>query len=96
MDRAVNISGTLTTAIQTLLKEPTINTGRNGQALEQLSKIFDKVTENLETQLQHKAQKMSTPTTRANIRATPRVYARMTRNNTTGIIPKKIINTEGG
>ena len=55
MDRAVKISGTLTTAIQNLLKEPTINTGRHGQALEQLAKIFYNATENLETQVHHKA-----------------------------------------
>ena len=49
MDRAVKISGTLTTAIQNLLKEPIINTGRHGQALEQSAKMFDNATENLET-----------------------------------------------
>ena len=96
MDRAVKIAGTLTTAIQNLLKEPTINTGRHGQSLEQLAKIFDNATDNLETQLHHKAQTSLTPTTRANIRATPRVQARVTRNNTPGIIPRTIMNTEGG
>ena len=89
MDRAVKISGTLTTSIQNILKEPTINTVWHGQALEQLAKIFDNTTDNLETQLQHKAQKSSMPTTRANIWATPRVHARVTRNNTPGIIPKQ-------
>ena len=96
MDRDVKIAGTLTTAIQNLLKESTINTGRHGQALEQLAKIFDNATENLETQVHHKAQTLSTPTTRANIRATPRVHARVMPNNTPGIIPTTIINTEGG
>ena len=85
-----------TTAIQNILKEPTINTVRHGQALEQSAKIFDNATENLETQLHHKAQTSSMATTRDNIRATPRVHARVTRNNTPGIIPTTIINTEGG
>ena len=49
MDRAVKIAGTLTTAIQNILKEPTINTGRHGQALEKIAKIFDNATENLDT-----------------------------------------------
>ena len=97
MDRTVKIAGTLTTAIKNLLNETTINTGRHGQALEQLAKIFDNATDNLETQLHHKAQILSTPTTRANIRATPRVHARVTRNNTPGIISKQtpttIVNT---
>ena len=96
MDRAVKIAGTPTTAIQNILKEPTINTGQHGQALEQLAKIFDNATDNLETQLQHKEQTLSTPTTRANILATPRVHARVKRNNTPGMIPTTIINTEGG
>ena len=87
MDRAANISGSLTTAIQNILKEPTLNTGRHGQALEKLARIFDNATENLETQQQNIAQTSSTPTTCANIRATPRVHARVTRNNTPGIIP---------
>ena len=47
-----------------------------------------------------RAKTSSTPTTRANIHATPRVHARVTRNNTPGIIPKQpstpITNTEGG
>ena len=96
MDRAVKITGTLTTAIQNLLKEPTINTGRNVQSLEKLANIFDNGTENLETQLQHKAQTSSTPTIYASIQATPRVHACVTRNNTPGIIPTTIMNTEGG
>ena len=96
MDRAVKIAGTLTTAIQNILKEPTINTGRQSQALEQLEKISDNATENPETQVYHKAQTSPTPTMRANIRATPRVHARVTRNITPGIIPTTIINTEGG
>ena len=96
MDREVKIAGTITTAIQNLLKEPTINTGRHGQALEQLAKILDNATENLETQVHHKAQTSSTPSTCATIQATPRVHASVTQNNTPGIIPTPIINTEGG
>ena len=65
-----------------------------------IRKIFDNATDNLETQLQHKAQTSSTPTTCANIGATPRVHARVTRKNTPGIISKQtpatIINTEEG
>ena len=78
MDRAVKIAGPLTIAIQNILKKTTINTGRHGQALEQLAKIFDNAIENIETQVHHNAQTSSTPTTRANIRATPRVHARVT------------------
>ena len=100
MDRAVKIARSLSTAIQNILKEPTINTGRHGQALEKLAQIFDNATENLETHQQNSAQTLLTPATRADIRATPRVHARVTRNNTPGIIPKQpptpIENTEGG
>ena len=92
----MNIVGTLTTAIQNILKEPTIIKGRHGQALQQLAKIFDNAIEDLETQVHHKAQTLSTPTTRANIRATPRVHARVTRNNTSVIKQTPIINPEGG
>ena len=70
--------------------------GQHVQALEKLTITFDNATENLETQLQHKAQRSSTPTTRANIQATPSVHARLTSNNTSGIIPTTIINTEEG
>ena len=41
MDRAVRIAGSLTSAIQRILKKPNINPGRHGQALEQLAKIFE-------------------------------------------------------
>ena len=100
MDRAVKIAGSLTTAIQNILKEPTKNTGRHGQAVENLAKIFENATETLETQQQNSAQTLSTPTTQANIRVTPRVHSRMTRKNTPGIIPTQpptsLANTEGG
>ena len=100
MDRAVKIAGSLTTAIQNILKEPTINTGWHGQALEKLAKIFDNATDNLETQQHNRAQTSSTPPTCTNIRETPRVHARVMRNNTPGVIPKQtpttIVNTEGG
>ena len=96
MDRAVKIAVTLTTSIQTLLKEPTINTGRYGQALEQLANTFENATENLKTQLHCKAQTSSTTTTCTNIQAIPRVHARVARNNTPGIMPTTIINTEVG
>ena len=46
MDRAVKIAGSLTNAIQNILKEPTIDTGRHGQNLEKLANIFDNATEN--------------------------------------------------
>ena len=68
MDRALKIVGTLTTAIQNILKETTINTVRHAQALEQLAKIFNNATDNLEIQQQNRAQTFSTPTTCANIR----------------------------
>ena len=98
MDRAAKISGSLTTSIQNIFKEPTINTGWHGQALEKPAKIFDNATYNLETQQQNRAQTLSTPTTRTNIRATPRVHACVMRNNTPGITPQQppttIVNTE--
>ena len=75
MYRAVKIVGSLTNAIQNILKEPTINTGRDGQALENLAKIFENATENLEAQQQNSSQTSSTPTNQANIRATPRLHA---------------------
>ena len=100
MYRTVKIAGSLTTAILNIMKELTINTVRHVQDLEKLAKIFDNATDNLETQQQNSAQTSSTPTTRANIRATPRVHARVTRNNTPGIIltqqSTSIANTEGG
>ena len=48
MDRAVRIAGSLTNAINRVLKEPNRDVGRHGQALEQLTKIFETTTENLE------------------------------------------------
>ena len=100
MDRAVKISRSLTTTIQNILKELIINTVRHGQALENLAKIFENATENLETQQQNSSQTLSTPTNQANIRATPRVHTHVTRNNTLGIIPTQpptpLENTEGG
>ena len=45
--------------------------------------------------MHHKAQTSSTTTTRANIRATPRVHEHVVRNNSPSIIPTPIINTEG-
>ena len=72
MDRAVKIAASLTTAIQNILKKPTINTGRHGQALEKLANIFDNATDNLETQQQNRAQTSSTSTICANIRALTR------------------------
>ena len=60
--------------------------------------VFENATDNLETQQQNRAQTSSTPTTSANIQATPRVHAPVTRNNTPGVIPKQtpitIVNTE--
>ena len=46
--------------------------------------------------MHHKAHTSSTTTTRVNIQATPRVHARVTHNNTPGIILTPIINMEGG
>ena len=48
MDRAVRIAGTLTNAMNIILKEPSINAGRHAKALEQLTNIFETATEKLE------------------------------------------------
>ena len=48
MDRAVRIAGSLTNAIKRMLKYPNRYAGRHGQALEQLTKIFETTTEKLE------------------------------------------------
>ena len=100
MDRAVRIAVSLTSAIQIILKEPNINTGRHGQALEKLAKIFETATDKLETRHEHRVKTSSTPTTKSNIRTAPRVHSRVTRNNTPGIIPPQnaipIAITEGG
>ena len=79
------------------------NNNKHGTAwssIRKFAKLFDNATDNLEKQHHNRAQTSSTPTTRANIRATPRVHARVKRNNTPGIIPKKTptptANMEGG
>ena len=43
---AIKIVESITTAFQNILKEPSINTGRHGQVLEKLAKIFDNKTGN--------------------------------------------------
>ena len=83
-----------------ILKEPNEDAGRRGQALEQLAKIFETATEKLETRHENRTQTSSMPTTKANVRTTPRVHSRLTRNNTPGIIPHRkatpTINTDRG
>ena len=89
MDRAVSIAGTLANAIKIILKEPGINEGRHAKALEQLTNIFETATEKLEKRHENKTQTSSTPTTREKVRTTPRVHARLTRNNTPVMIPHR-------
>ena len=90
MDKAVKIATTLTQAIQTLIKDPTVSSGRHGPALEKLADIFAQTTENLETRHTPVTSTSTTPTTPENIRHTPRVHSRHTRNNTPGIIPTPV------
>ena len=94
MDRAVRIAGTLTNAIKIMLKEPSINAGRRAKALEQLTHIFETATEKIEKRHENKPQTSSTPTTREEIRNTPRVHTRLTRNNTPRMILHKEKETE--
>ena len=61
MDRAVPIAGSLTSAIKRMLKEPNEDAGRHGQALEQLSKIFETATEKLETRHENKSKCQNHP-----------------------------------
>ena len=89
MDRAVRIAGTLINTIKRMLKEPGIDAGRHGKALEQLTNIFETATEKLEKSHENRTQTLSTPTTREKIRTTPRVHSRLTRNNTPGMIPHR-------
>ena len=100
MDKAVRIPAALTGAIKRMMAESTKDIGRHRRALEQLSQIFEKATERLEQSHENRIQTSSTPTTKANLRTTPRVHARVTRNNTPGIIPTQtttpIMDTEGG
>ena len=83
-----------------MMSELTEDIGRHGRALAQLSQIFEKATERLEQGHKSRVQTSSTLTTKANLRTTPRVHARVTRNNTPRIIPTQtttpIMNTEGG
>ena len=54
MDRAVRIAGTLTNAIQRMLKDLNRDAGRHEKALEQLTNIFDTATEKLEKDMRTK------------------------------------------
>ena len=89
MDKAVHIAHKLTNAIQQLLNEPTTREGRHVRALEKLADIFSTATKNLENRHTLTTPTSTTPTTPANIRTTPRVHQRVTRNNTPGIIPNQ-------
>ena len=59
------------------------------QALERLAEIFNTATMNLENWHVLTTPTSTIPTTPANIRTTPRVHQRVTRNNTPGIIPNQ-------
>ena len=100
MEKAVRIAETLTGAIKRMMSESTEDIGRHGRALEQLAQIFEKATERLEQSHESRVQTSSTPTTKANLRTTPRVHTRVTRNDKPRIIPTQtttpIMNTEGG
>ena len=100
MDKAVRIAGILTSAIKRMMTESSEDIGRHGRALEQLAQTFEKATEKFEQGHDSRPQTSSTPTTKANLRTTPRVHSRVARNNTPGIIPEQtatpILNTEGG
>ena len=73
-----------------MLKELSIDAGRHEKALEQLTNIFETAAEKLEKRHENRTQTSSTPTTREKVRTTPRVHARLTRNNTPGMIPHRI------
>ena len=69
------------------------NPGRHTTALAELAKIFTNKTEHLpDHPSSQQPQTLTNPTQPEDIRQTPRVHKRKTRNNTPGIIPNQIKN----
>ena len=64
---------------------------RHTSALKMLPEVFHDKTINLETTVQRVQQMSSIPTRPENMRTTPRVHSRVTRNNTPGLIAEKSI-----
>ena len=87
MDEATKVAKDLLEAVKKLQEKEAHNPGRHTQALHTLAKIFRGETEHLPKAAPHSPQTSTNPTKQEEIRHTPRVHQRVTRNNTPGIIP---------
>jgi hypothetical protein len=98
MDETLRVAKDLLSAIKKLQGQESILPGRHTKALQTLSEIFNDKTINLETTEQRVLQTSNSPTRPENIRRTPRVHSRVTRNNTPGLIPAPTVtaSSEGG
>jgi hypothetical protein len=91
-DSAKQMAHGLTQALRRLAKKATDEPDHHMDALQKLTKIFGSHAQKTRTTNQASPQTLSTPTTPAAIRQTPRVHAQKTRNNSPGILP---VPTEG-
>ena len=87
MDGATRVANDLVDAIQKLQGVEMRNPGRHTAALETLANFFKGETEHLPEGTNPGPQTSTNPTQPEDIRTTPRVHTKHTRNNTPGIIP---------
>ena len=87
MDDAAKIAATLLQAIRHLRQKNTKFHGRHDTALQQLAQFFQHTTTKTPTQEPTTQQSSTNPTSTADIRAAPRMHAKVTRTNTPGILP---------
>ena len=83
MDETLRVAKDLLNAIKKLQGQESILPGRHTKTIQTLLEIFNNKTINLKTTEQRVQQTSSSPTRLENIRQTPRVHSRVTRNNTT-------------
>ena len=87
MDDAAKIAATLVQAIHRLLQKNTQFPGRHDAALQQLAETFQHAATKTPTQEPTTQQSSTNPTSTADIRAAPRMHAKVTRANTPCILP---------
>ena len=89
MDAATRVAEDLLEAVRKLQGLEARNPGHHTKTLNTLAIIFSGKTKNLPGEAAHTPQTSTNPTEPENIRHTPRVHQRVTRNNTPGIIPTR-------
>jgi len=87
MDGATRVAKDLIEAIKKLRGLEKNHPGRHTTALEALAKIFKGETEHVPVRAGPEPQTSTNPTQPKEIRTTPRVHTKRTRNNTPGILP---------